>query len=601
MSSACSAAGLSPRRPTLGSTDTAPDLSYGCQSKYTSQWSERSLSATITVPRWYKCHVATRIAILTVDCRDADLLANFWCRVLGWQVAFRNGPDVTITGDDAPFRIDFMQMPSYRGKAHNKIHLDLVASDTDQQTELDRLLAEGARPMSIGKGEITWHVLADPEGNEFCLLRGEENLTVTEPYQVELPETDLHDAQSTQSNGHAFDTSEPDFVAADFGELATPGSLATDYPVEEYSAVEYSLHADTTAAEPVVSHEPAVQTAHVRHEDAAPELQAGPELRQAPEPTVEPDLVAENEPAVARNAVAVPEVAVTPEVALVPEHVESEHIKNEHTEPELMSGEVEKADEAPFDPEAHIVAEPVSIDDGQLDVELADEAQTEYESVEHHDIHHHDDAHGDDAHGDDAHDGEHTVIEHHEEQLAGVADFKPAPPAEQTEPEYVEPVHVELEQDGGSEPVESVDHSIDEPSAAEHRDSDSASVPEQHIESEVHAAPDQHTSDLAETTLVLHGLDFSAEESSRGDEPVVQHDPDHKHGFGHEHDPDHPSTAAQASDPGRDNAEDHEDTTDHSVSSSAEDESASAEPADDYGDAVSELRAMIRSRMSRIN
>jgi hypothetical protein len=54
----------------------------------------------------------------------------------------------------------------------NRIHLDLNASDRDQAEELDRLFALGARPVEVGQnGDESWHVLADPEGNEFCLLR----------------------------------------------------------------------------------------------------------------------------------------------------------------------------------------------------------------------------------------------------------------------------------------------------------------------------------------------------------------------------------------------------------------------------------------------
>jgi hypothetical protein len=53
-----------------------------------------------------------------------------------------------------------------------RLHLDVNATDRDQADELDRLLALGARPADVGQtGAESWHVLADPEGNEFCLLR----------------------------------------------------------------------------------------------------------------------------------------------------------------------------------------------------------------------------------------------------------------------------------------------------------------------------------------------------------------------------------------------------------------------------------------------
>ncbi|HSS09235.1 MAG TPA: VOC family protein, partial [Acidimicrobiales bacterium] len=53
----------------------------------------------------------------------------------------------------------------------NRLHIDLNPVGADQETELERLMALGARPVDIGQGEQSWVVLADPEGNEFCLLR----------------------------------------------------------------------------------------------------------------------------------------------------------------------------------------------------------------------------------------------------------------------------------------------------------------------------------------------------------------------------------------------------------------------------------------------
>ena len=53
-----------------------------------------------------------------------------------------------------------------------RLHIDVNPTDRDQAAELERLLALGARPADVGQaGAETWHVLADPEGNEFCLLR----------------------------------------------------------------------------------------------------------------------------------------------------------------------------------------------------------------------------------------------------------------------------------------------------------------------------------------------------------------------------------------------------------------------------------------------
>lgn len=118
--------------------------------------------------------MACRISELVIDCRDPERLAAFWCEVLGFSVLDREdgsveigpvegfgGPQPTLIfspGDPAPGKLP--------------LHIDVSPTDRDQAEELDRLLRAGARPADVGQtGEESWHVLADPEGNEFCLLR----------------------------------------------------------------------------------------------------------------------------------------------------------------------------------------------------------------------------------------------------------------------------------------------------------------------------------------------------------------------------------------------------------------------------------------------
>jgi hypothetical protein len=117
--------------------------------------------------------MANRISALAVDCTDAELLAQFWTAVLGWQEVDRDEEgNVSIAPQPgAAMTIDFLLVPDGPKQVKNRLHLDLSATDRDQQAELQRLLELGARPVDIGQGEVSWHVLADPEGNEFCLLR----------------------------------------------------------------------------------------------------------------------------------------------------------------------------------------------------------------------------------------------------------------------------------------------------------------------------------------------------------------------------------------------------------------------------------------------
>jgi catechol 2,3-dioxygenase-like lactoylglutathione lyase family enzyme len=112
-----------------------------------------------------------RIASLIIDANDAEGLARFWSGVLGWQIIKRGGYGVSIGADDAPFEIDFRTVPDELHTTKNRLHLDIKPVNRDQPAELDRLLALGAREADIGQGQRNWFVLADPEGNEFCLCR----------------------------------------------------------------------------------------------------------------------------------------------------------------------------------------------------------------------------------------------------------------------------------------------------------------------------------------------------------------------------------------------------------------------------------------------
>jgi hypothetical protein len=120
--------------------------------------------------------MACRFSELVVDCRDPESLAAFWAAVLDYRELSRDedgaieiGPEVGF-GGHAPTLV-FAPVPDPTpGKV--RLHIDLSPTDRDQNEELDRLLGLGAVPTDIGQtGEENWHVLADPEDNEFCLLR----------------------------------------------------------------------------------------------------------------------------------------------------------------------------------------------------------------------------------------------------------------------------------------------------------------------------------------------------------------------------------------------------------------------------------------------
>ncbi len=120
--------------------------------------------------------MACRFSELVVDCRDAESLAAFWSGVLGYEVIGREedggveiGPPEGF-GGPAPTLVFAPVAEPTPGKV--RLHIDLNPTDRDQDAELQRLLQLGAQPADVGQtGDEGWHVLADPEGNEFCLLR----------------------------------------------------------------------------------------------------------------------------------------------------------------------------------------------------------------------------------------------------------------------------------------------------------------------------------------------------------------------------------------------------------------------------------------------
>ena len=120
--------------------------------------------------------MACRISELVLKCRDPELLAQFWCDVLDFVVLDRAawglgevGPRAGVGG----LQPTIILLPGDPGPDDRpRLHIDVNATDRDQDAELERLLALGARPADVGQsGEESWHVLADPEGNVFCLLR----------------------------------------------------------------------------------------------------------------------------------------------------------------------------------------------------------------------------------------------------------------------------------------------------------------------------------------------------------------------------------------------------------------------------------------------
>ncbi len=118
--------------------------------------------------------MSLRIECLTVDCQDPQNLAEFWEQALGWERTVDNAVEVVLAPpgparDDVP---DLLLLKTDDVKStKNRLHLDL-RPEADRDAEVARLEGLGARRVDIGQtAEESWVVLADPEGNEFCVLR----------------------------------------------------------------------------------------------------------------------------------------------------------------------------------------------------------------------------------------------------------------------------------------------------------------------------------------------------------------------------------------------------------------------------------------------
>jgi hypothetical protein len=123
--------------------------------------------------------MASKFTELEIDCADPVGLARFWCEVLDYEVQDETDGVITIGSPlipegrrrlgPVPPTLTFARVPE--GKSvKNRLHVDLNPTDREQADEVRRILALGARPADVGQGSQPWVVLADPEGNEFCVL-----------------------------------------------------------------------------------------------------------------------------------------------------------------------------------------------------------------------------------------------------------------------------------------------------------------------------------------------------------------------------------------------------------------------------------------------
>jgi len=128
------------------------------------------------------------ISHTTIDCRNAYQLSEWWKPVLGY-VDIDGDPneegheECMIRDPETGHRLLFIEVPDAKS-VKNRVHLDLRPRSADQDEELETLVTHGATIVADLRGKYGpgsgWVVLADPEGNEFCILRSEAELAASQ-------------------------------------------------------------------------------------------------------------------------------------------------------------------------------------------------------------------------------------------------------------------------------------------------------------------------------------------------------------------------------------------------------------------------------------
>ena len=107
----------------------------------------------------------------SITCDGSRAVGYFWSEALGWPLVWDQDEETAIRAPDGsgPFITWGPPVPVKTTK--NRLHLDIAPpADGDQRAEVDRLVSLGATPIDIGQGDVSWVVMADPDGNEFCVL-----------------------------------------------------------------------------------------------------------------------------------------------------------------------------------------------------------------------------------------------------------------------------------------------------------------------------------------------------------------------------------------------------------------------------------------------
>ena len=106
-----------------------------------------------------------------VACDGSQEVGYFWSRALGWPLVWDQDQETSIRSPHGGPKISWGGPPLMPKAGKNRLHFDLAPpAGGNKQAEVDRLISLGATRIDIGQGEVSWVVMADPDGHEFCVL-----------------------------------------------------------------------------------------------------------------------------------------------------------------------------------------------------------------------------------------------------------------------------------------------------------------------------------------------------------------------------------------------------------------------------------------------
>ena len=120
-----------------------------------------------------------RIGALSSD--GSQACGHFWSRALGWPLVWDQDEETAIQSPSGGTKISWGGPPLMPKRGKERWHLDLAPAHGGQQAEVGRLLSLGTTRVDIGQGHVSWVVMADPDGHEFCLLAADTAAPYSEP------------------------------------------------------------------------------------------------------------------------------------------------------------------------------------------------------------------------------------------------------------------------------------------------------------------------------------------------------------------------------------------------------------------------------------